>query len=104
MSANATLAGYLGKDFFCQEVATSKGGNVTIAEGSIANRTTSAKTTWTKVKALGKSGESLARLYGKGSFLSISGTPTLETWTDKETGEIRSGLVVQIENFSGSKA
>lgn len=102
MTASASVAGYLGKDFLAKEIPTSNGGNVTIAEGSIATKTKKEQTTWTKIKAIGKSAKIIQK-FEKGSFLSISGTPTLETWVDKTTGKIHSALVIQVENFSGSK-
>lgn len=58
------------------------------------------ETTWFKCVAWEKQAETLNQYASKGTWLVIRGTPKIESWEDKNSGETRSQLVVTIREFT----
>lgn len=51
-------------------------------------------------KAWGKTGETIAKFFGKGKPILVEGRLTMDEWKDKESGANRSKLLVTVESFS----
>lgn len=58
------------------------------------------ETTWYKVVAWEKQAETLNQYATKGTWLSVDGVPSVETWEDKNSGETRVQMVVTVRDFT----
>lgn len=58
------------------------------------------ETTFVDCSAWGKTGETIAKHFKKGSSVLIEGRLKLDQWDDKQTGQKRSKLGVVVESFS----
>jgi single-strand DNA-binding protein len=57
-------------------------------------------TTWYKITAWEKAAETLNQYATKGTWLWLRGTPKIETWEDKESGETRTQFAVVVREFT----
>ena len=53
-----------------------------------------------KVEIWGEKATAFADATSKGDLVDVTGRVKSETWTDRTTGEARSGLVIQVEEWS----
>jgi single-strand DNA-binding protein len=112
MSTNiTTISGNVGQD---PKIRTTTGG-LLIGEISLASNQyrlgqdgqKQTVTSWIPVKGFGKVAERLQNQVTKGTRLIVVGRLQEETWTDKQTNQKRSRLVVVAESFEligGAKA
>lgn len=102
------LMGHLTRD---PEVRFVGGNNTAICSATIAvskkmkNKQTgqwSEKTAFIDLKIWGSSGERFAEWFQKGSALLVSGELEQESWDDKQTGQKRSKLVVNVQDYQNA--
>jgi single-strand DNA-binding protein len=105
MSLNVVnLVGRAGLD---PEVKYFESGSVLCEVTLAVNRPTSRddKPDWFNLKIWGKTAEVAANYVKKGSLIGIQGTLSIETWTDRNTGVLRSKPVIRVDRLDllGSK-
>ena len=61
-------------------------------------------TTFVELSAFGKTAENIARFFRKGDPILIDGRLRQESWTDKQSGQARSKIVVVVERFEFVKS
>lgn len=61
-------------------------------------------TTFVELSAFGKTAENIARFFRKGDPILIDGRLRQESWTDKQSGQARSKIVVAVERFEFVKS
>ncbi len=61
-------------------------------------------TTFVEVSAFGKTAEVIAKYFRKGDPILIDGRLRQESWTDKQSGQARSKIVVVVERFEFVKS
>lgn len=93
MGANTfTISGYAGSD---PDAKYFESGRV-LATVSVAVRRTKEITDWFTVEAWSRTAELMLRHVRKGTWVEISGQLEIQTWQDRQTGEIRSKPVVKV--------
>lgn len=61
-------------------------------------------TTFVELSAFGKTAETIAKYFHKGDPILIDGRLRQESWTDKQSGQARSKIVVVVERFEFVKS
>ena len=81
------------------------GGSVAVNESYTAQDGTKRdNTTFVEVSAFGKTAEIIAKYFHKGDPILIEGRLRQESWTDKQSGQARSKIVVVVERFEFVKS
>jgi single-strand DNA-binding protein len=88
--AHICLTGNMGQD---PDLKYFDSGSVK-AKSTLAVRRTKDATDWFSFECWGTTAEIMGKYTAKGAKVGISGTLKQETWTDRNTGEVRSKLVV----------
>ncbi len=93
---NGTLTGNLGRD---PEFQTTQSGQM-VAKFSLAVRQPKKQgqdqpAFWVKVEVWGKQAEYVANYLKKGASVCVTGQVAEESWTDKNTGELKKAVVIR---------
>lgn len=101
MTAPATISvnGRLGRD---PERKTSASGTA-YTRASIAYNVgfgDNEKTVWCSLTIFGKAGERFAQHATKGSLVYVAGEPSVEAWTNKNSGEINAQLAIVVDRWT----
>lgn len=89
-----TVAGVVGKD---AELAILQDGNH-VANFSIADSQGKDKTIWWNATLWGRKAESLSSYITKGTKVTVAGSLSEESWTDKKTGETRKAFRLRVND------
>ena len=97
---NATLTGNLGRD---PEFKTTQSGQM-VSSFSVAVRQPKRQgedppAFWVKVECWGKTAEYAANYLKKGNSVCVTGQVTEESWSDKNTGELKKAVVIKNANI-----
>jgi single-strand DNA-binding protein len=90
------LVGRLGRDPEMTYTNSSKA----VTKFSIAAQRTKQLTDWFNVEAWGKQAEVLEKYLSKGNQVALMGEFKIETWTDRESQEQRTGYKVNVNSFT----
>ena len=90
-----TIAGIVGKD---AELKILQDGNH-IASFSIADSQGKDKTTWWNVSLWGRKAESLHSFITKGTKVTVVGSVSEDSWTDRNSGEARKAFKVRVNDI-----
>ena len=99
---NATFAGCVGQDATIRYT----GGGQAVASFSLAIKNGKDKdgeeraATWITATLWGKKAEGLAQYIKKGIYVAVSGPVKADAWTDKNSGEARAKINVNVFNFT----
>lgn len=104
MLNKVTLAGHLGRD---PETKTVGANDSVVCNASLATteRWTDKQgdkqeeTTWHDLEAWGRTAEIMGKYLKKGSAILVEGSLRRQTWTDKDSGDKRSRVVVKVLSF-----
>ena len=105
--ATISVLGRLGADPELREVTVTRDGMptaISVVSFPIAvnykKQSGEEVTEWFTAEAWGRRAEILAKYLSKGRVIYVTGTPKVDTWFDKRSGEPRARIVVKIEKFS----
>ena len=85
MALFATLSGFLGKDPETRQAGQTSVTSFSVAHSGKKDRDGNRSTTWVKCQVWGKSGETVAQHFQKGSGIVCSGPLELQTWQGRES-------------------
>jgi single-strand DNA-binding protein len=88
--AHICLTGHMGQDPDAKYFESGKNN----AKSTLAVRRSKDQTDWFSFETWGRTAEIMDKFTAKGAKIGISGQLKYETWTDRNTGEVRSKLVV----------
>lgn len=94
--AVASAAGNVGRD---PDIRYFESGSV-LATWSMATRDRMGKTQWINCEAWSKTAETVANYVRKGSYIAAKGRLKWDSWKDRQSGETRRKLVLNVESFS----
>lgn len=95
--SKTTIVGHLGNKPELREAAGKAVCNFSVA---VNGRKKDAPPTWFKVTAWEKLAENCAQYLDKGRAVLVDGEITLDTWTDKKTGEVKSGIALRASSVT----
>lgn len=90
-----TIVGNTGRDPESMHFESGKNN----AKTSLAVRRTKTASDWFAIEAWGKTAEVMAQYVTKGSKIGVTGSLSLESWTCKTTGLVRSKPVVKVDRL-----
>lgn len=97
MSINVlTLIGNLGGD---PDVKYFESGSVNAKFSLAVRKSKNDDPDWFNCVAWGKTAETIANYLRKGSKVAIDGSLGEESWTDRQTGELRTSTIVKVERL-----